>query len=302
MEEEQGMLTSAPSSLVQCHTGLCLTSAMLKPLLKSPESRCVSPLWGLQIQPSLSHLGYQVLCPGGQHSPGFSPAISSPVTCSGFPAAATMPLSQSRAGQSPCSSKACRNLFGPVDHEQLQRDFEEKIRQQLEEAQQRWNFNFETETPLEGPFQWERIRVAEQPPQEGHSLVRAVISSDSRSSLAHRVPATDHLGRICPEGSQQSSKVYKAGSLQSLKRGQTTIKGEQWGLLSLPGGLVALMSQRGLGCQSPAWLLGMGRGPTLHGSLLGKQSPSPSRKEATSWVPFGCWGLCRGLALGLWVL
>ncbi|NWY36415.1 CDN1A inhibitor, partial [Sylvia borin] len=54
-----------------------------------------------------------------------------------------------------CSSKACRNLFGPVDHEQLQLDFEDKIRQQLEEAQQRWNFNFETETPLEGPFKWE---------------------------------------------------------------------------------------------------------------------------------------------------
>nr|XP_021390998.1 cyclin-dependent kinase inhibitor 1 [Lonchura striata domestica] len=135
-----------------------------------------------------------------------------------------MPLSQSRAGQSPCGSKACRNLFGPVDHEQLQQDFEDNIKQQLEEAQQRWNFNFETETPLEGPFKWERILVAEQPPQEVHSLVRAVISSDSRSSLAHRVPPKDRVGRICPEETQQSSKVYKAGSLQSLKRGQTTIK------------------------------------------------------------------------------
>lgn len=140
-----------------------------------------------------------------------------------------MPLSQSRAGQSPCSSKACRNLFGPVDHEQLQQDFEDKMKQQLEEAQQRWNFNFETETPLEGPFKWERILVAEQPAQQVHSLVRAVISSDSRSSLAHRVPPKEHVGRICPEEAQQSSKVCRAGSLQSLKRGQTTIKGEHWG-------------------------------------------------------------------------
>ncbi|XP_039941457.1 cyclin-dependent kinase inhibitor 1 [Hirundo rustica] len=135
-----------------------------------------------------------------------------------------MPLSHSRAGQTPCSSKACRNLFGPVDHEQLQHDFEDKIRQQLEEAQQRWNFNFETETPLEGPFKWEKILVAEQPPQEGHSLVTAVISGDSRSSLAHRDAPKDHAGRVCPEESQQSSKAYKAGSLRSLKRGQTTIK------------------------------------------------------------------------------
>ncbi|XP_074384215.1 cyclin-dependent kinase inhibitor 1 isoform X1 [Zonotrichia albicollis] len=139
--------------------------------------------------------------------------------------AATMPLSQSRAGQSPCSSKACRNLFGPVDHEQLQQAFEDQMKQQLEEAQQRWNFNFETETPLEGPFKWERMLVAEQAPKEVHSLVRAVISSDSRSSLAHRVPPKERgVGRVCPEEAQQSSKVCRAGSLQGLKRGQTTIK------------------------------------------------------------------------------
>ncbi|XP_071434626.1 cyclin-dependent kinase inhibitor 1 [Pithys albifrons albifrons] len=135
-----------------------------------------------------------------------------------------MPLSHSRAGQTPCSSKVCRNLFGPVDQEQLQNDFEDKLRQQLEEAQQRWNFNFETETPLEGPFKWERVFLAEQPPQEVHSLVRAVISSDSRSSLVHKVPSKARVGRICPEESQQSLEVDKAGSSKSLKRGQTTIK------------------------------------------------------------------------------
>ncbi|XP_009890046.1 PREDICTED: cyclin-dependent kinase inhibitor 1 [Charadrius vociferus] len=134
-----------------------------------------------------------------------------------------MPLSQSKAGQMPCSSKVCRNLFGPVDHHQLQNDFEDMLRQQLEEAQQRWNFNFEAETPLEGQFKWERVFLAEQPPQEVHSLVK-VTGSESRSSLVHKVSPKDHLGRICPEGSQQSSEVCRAGSPQNLKRGQTTIK------------------------------------------------------------------------------
>ncbi|KAM9255432.1 cyclin-dependent kinase inhibitor 1 [Cariama cristata] len=133
-----------------------------------------------------------------------------------------MPLSQSRAGQMPCSSKVCRNLFGPVDHHQLQNDFEDLLRQHLEEAQQRWNFNFETETPLEGHFKWERVFLAE-PAQEVHSLVKAT-GSESRRSLVHSIPPKDHLGRICPEGSQQSSEVYKACSPQGLKRGQTTIK------------------------------------------------------------------------------
>ncbi|XP_068275322.1 cyclin-dependent kinase inhibitor 1 [Nyctibius grandis] len=134
-----------------------------------------------------------------------------------------MPLSQSRARQMQCSSKVCRSLFGPVDHQELQNDFEDLMRQHLEEAQQRWNFNFETETPLEGHFKWERVSLDEPPSQEVHSLVK-VTGSESRSSFVHKVPSKDHIGRICTEGSQQSSEVYRAGSLQSLKRGQTTIK------------------------------------------------------------------------------
>ncbi|XP_064029839.1 cyclin-dependent kinase inhibitor 1 [Pogoniulus pusillus] len=127
-----------------------------------------------------------------------------------------MPLSQSRAGQMPCSSKVCRNLFGPVDHQELLNDLQGMMRQHLEEAQQRWNFNFETETPLEGQFKWERVFQDEQ---EVHSLVSAI--SEDRSS---RVPPKDHPGRICPEGAEQSLGVYKAASPHGLKRGQATIK------------------------------------------------------------------------------
>lgn len=88
----------------------------------------------------------------------------------------------------PCSSKACRNLFGPVDHEQIQNDFEQLLRQQLEEAQRRWNFNFETETPLEGHFKWERVLLAEQPPWEAFSLAKATSGGDNGSSAPRRVP------------------------------------------------------------------------------------------------------------------
>ncbi|XP_010191061.1 PREDICTED: cyclin-dependent kinase inhibitor 1 [Mesitornis unicolor] len=120
-----------------------------------------------------------------------------------------MPLSHSRAGQLPCSSKVCRNLFGPVEHQQLEEDLASLVRQHLEEAQQRWNFDFETETPLEGPFKWERVFLAEQE-------VKAP-DSESRSSLVHEVSPKDRLG-------SQSSQGHRAGSPQSLKRGQSTIK------------------------------------------------------------------------------
>uniref|UniRef100_A0A8C9LCH4 Cyclin-dependent kinase inhibitor domain-containing protein n=2 Tax=Pavo cristatus TaxID=9049 RepID=A0A8C9LCH4_PAVCR len=160
--------------------------------------------------------------------PSPAPALPSLVLCSMAETIntpqSTMPLSQSRAGPMPCSSKVCRNLFGPVDHEQIQNDFEELLRQQLEEAQRRWNFNFETETPLEGHFKWERVLLAEQPPREAFSLAKATSGGDKGSSAPHRVPPKDGVGGAHRGAAQQSSELARVGSPQHLKRGQTTVK------------------------------------------------------------------------------
>ncbi|XP_068580443.1 cyclin dependent kinase inhibitor 1Ca [Cebidichthys violaceus] len=51
----------------------------------------------------------------------------------------------------------CRSLFGPVDHDQLRRDLTLKLREIAEQDGRRWNFNFLTETPQSGGFQWEEI-------------------------------------------------------------------------------------------------------------------------------------------------
>ncbi|XP_032195642.1 cyclin-dependent kinase inhibitor 1 [Mustela erminea] len=59
--------------------------------------------------------------------------------------------------QIPRGSKACRRLFGPVDSEQLRRDCDALMAGCVQEAQERWNFDFITETPLEGDFAWERV-------------------------------------------------------------------------------------------------------------------------------------------------
>ncbi|KAM6186679.1 cyclin-dependent kinase inhibitor 1 [Rhynchocyon petersi] len=60
--------------------------------------------------------------------------------------------------QIPCSSKVCRRLFGPVDAEQVRRDCDEMMANCLQEARARWNFDFVTETPLEGNYAWERVQ------------------------------------------------------------------------------------------------------------------------------------------------
>lgn len=58
----------------------------------------------------------------------------------------------------PHRSKVCRRLFGPVDSEQLSRDCDALMASCLQEAGERWNFDFATETPLEGNYVWERVR------------------------------------------------------------------------------------------------------------------------------------------------
>uniref|UniRef100_A0A8D0DR60 Cyclin-dependent kinase inhibitor 1C n=1 Tax=Salvator merianae TaxID=96440 RepID=A0A8D0DR60_SALMN len=54
----------------------------------------------------------------------------------------------------------CRNLFGPVDHDELNRELKSKLREICEDGQRRWDYNFQTETPLPGPgrlLQWEEV-------------------------------------------------------------------------------------------------------------------------------------------------
>lgn len=52
-------------------------------------------------------------------------------------------------------TSVCRSLFGPVDHDELNREMKSKLREMSERDQRRWNFNFEADAPLAGSYQWE---------------------------------------------------------------------------------------------------------------------------------------------------
>ncbi|XP_041814283.1 cyclin-dependent kinase inhibitor 1 isoform X2 [Chelmon rostratus] len=59
---------------------------------------------------------------------------------------------------------ARRNLFGPVDREQLQVEYQAALQKDLEEASNRWGFDFISDKPLESSdFQWEGIPGAKVP-------------------------------------------------------------------------------------------------------------------------------------------
>lgn len=54
----------------------------------------------------------------------------------------------------------CRNLFGPVDHDELNRELKSKLREICEDSQRRWEYNFQSESPSDGPpgrLRWEEV-------------------------------------------------------------------------------------------------------------------------------------------------
>lgn len=68
-----------------------------------------------------------------------------------------------------------RNLFGPVDHKQLQQDFERLLCMSVEVANRRWNFDFQSETPGEASgIEWEALRCQDVPAFYRSCTVRPV--------------------------------------------------------------------------------------------------------------------------------
>ncbi|CAN9508269.1 unnamed protein product [Ophioblennius macclurei] len=57
-----------------------------------------------------------------------------------------------------------RNLFGPVDHQQLRQDFQRLLCMSVEVANKRWNFDFRSDVPGKGSnVEWEELQYQEVP-------------------------------------------------------------------------------------------------------------------------------------------
>ncbi|XP_067292756.1 cyclin-dependent kinase inhibitor 1B [Pseudorasbora parva] len=57
----------------------------------------------------------------------------------------------------------CRNLFGPVDHDELKRELTSKLREISQRDQLRWNFDFGEGQPLNGEVKWEESPAEDCP-------------------------------------------------------------------------------------------------------------------------------------------
>ncbi|XP_030004695.1 cyclin-dependent kinase inhibitor 1D [Sphaeramia orbicularis] len=68
-----------------------------------------------------------------------------------------------------------RNLFGPVDHQQLQQDFQRLLCMNVEVANKRWNFDFQSDRPGQGSsIEWEELSCQDVPVFYRSCMVRPV--------------------------------------------------------------------------------------------------------------------------------
>lgn len=123
-----------------------------------------------------------------------------------------------------------RNLFGPVDHQQLQQDFQRLFCMSVENAKQRWSFDFQRDQPVPGCVEWEELRCQDVPafyhscvvrPGMTKKMVEAAVGGGSfaRSSPAL---ATEKYLELRTRGALRGTKPEKR-----IKRRQANITGIQ---------------------------------------------------------------------------
>lgn len=118
-----------------------------------------------------------------------------------------------------------RNLFGPVDHEQLHWDFQHMLRSNIEVAQQKWNFDFLQDVPMEGFLQWEELGGHEVP-----AFYHSCVVRESRRPLWHlhqplcREEKAHQLTLAALVEKPKASKQTGAGKVpEGKKRRQTSL-------------------------------------------------------------------------------
>lgn len=99
-----------------------------------------------------------------------------------------------------------RNLFGPVDHKQLQRDFDRLLSVGVEAANKRWNFDFRNEKPGEGSnVEWEEVRCQDVPAFYRNCMVKA---PPQPSCNKRRVSSSSDEGSPASTSSSGSGEEY----------------------------------------------------------------------------------------------
>lgn len=119
-------------------------------------------------------------------------------------------------------TRVCRNLFGPVDHEELHCEMKRKLQEISEQDQSRWNFNFETNSPLPGQYEWEEISEDSLPcfyKNKAHNKRARAASGDASPAVdcgfqgLSRSPVQEHAD--VPSKSSEVNQENLSGAINS---------------------------------------------------------------------------------------
>ena len=127
------------------------------------------------------------------------------------------------------SRSVCRQLFGPVNHEQMRADLLREKRKMNEENAQKWNFDFENGVPLVGRYVWERFCSTLTTEKPGSSLPDSVngtgtsqrlgcFSLPSSTELTTATTTTSSGATKCPVSNDSSPNHAGNDLVQTKKR------------------------------------------------------------------------------------
>lgn len=108
-------------------------------------------------------------------------------------------------------TKVCRNLFGPVDHEELNCEMKRRLQEISERDQSLWNFNFEENMPLPGNYEWEEIAVSTVPTFYRESIHNGKANSTERCKNEAQCSAE------APSPSTEVNQENRSGALNARK-------------------------------------------------------------------------------------
>lgn len=123
-----------------------------------------------------------------------------------------------------------RNLFGPVDHQQLQQDFQRLLCMSVEVANKRWNFDFQRDRPGQGSIEWEELRCQDVPAFYRSCVVKAGVGPKAQvpdGGAADDSQMQEYLEITARETYRSCKAEKRLASSSTLKRRQATITGEK---------------------------------------------------------------------------
>ncbi|KAF7248120.1 Cyclin-dependent kinase inhibitor 1 [Varanus komodoensis] len=121
------------------------------------------------------------------------------------------------------ANHARRNLFGPVDHDHLQQDFQNIMYTCMERAKQRWNFDFLEEIPTEGFLQWEELQSHEVPTFYHTCMIGDVCKPlQSMNRVVTKESKPHHIGSVL-EKHMPAQKLTGRKTLAGKKQRQTSL-------------------------------------------------------------------------------